>query len=257
MLKDRNTYIKFHLTKRQLDQFEQDGFIVLRSVIPDEEIQRIRQLIRHLFEQFTNLPKALAYDMSECPYPVSTLQNPQVARCLQLEPKLANLQYLQNATAIARELLGLHARLCFDHAILKPPFSNCPTAWHQDEAYDKPGDSKQRLSFWLPLQDVSPDAGCLQYIPGSHKQELVPHHSLAVGSKALTAKDVNLEQAVACPVKVGDLIIHSGRTLHYAGGNITPTNRLAWILVFAAINKSPRARLKRLASRVLHQVVKV
>ena len=251
MLKDQETHRKFHLNQDEIDQFEQDGFAVVRSVVSPAEVKRMYPLLTHLFERFNELPKTLAREMSESSHPLQGLRNPDLARCLRLEPKLAKTQYFQHIWVMARQLLGSQARLCFDHAILKPPHSNCPTPWHQDEAYDKPGNSERRISVWLPLQDVSAESGCLQYIPGSHKRELVPHYPLATGTHALMTKHVASAEAVLCPVNVGDLIIHSGRTLHYAGPNITASPRLAWILVFAAGGNSPRARLLRLAAPIL------
>lgn len=247
---------KFCLTQDQVQQLEQDGLVVVQGLISAAEIQSLRQLLEPLFAQFKKLPKNFAYDLGDCSLANGEPRNPEIARCLLLEPRLHQTQYVRKVRAIARQLLGPEARLCFDHAILKPPYSHCPTFWHQDEAYEKPGGSRQRLNFWLPLQDVTLESGCLQFIPGSNKGQLLPHRAVVEGAHALTTDEVKIERTVACPVNAGDFTIHTGRTLHYAGPNSTGQPRLAWVLVFAVGGNSPRARLMHTVAPVLQFVMK-
>ena len=34
------------------------------------------------------------------------------------------------------------------------------------------------ISIWIPLQDATVENGCMWFIPGSHTQEVVPHHTI-------------------------------------------------------------------------------
>ena len=148
----------------------------------------------------------------------------------------ADLQALPRA---GRALLGRPVEYRFDHAIYKPAFNGRATAWHQDEAYSSIP-TLVTAHFWVPVQDVSVEMGCMQFIPGSHRERIRPHHRLERlrHAHALETDDVDTTRAVACPLRAGDVTVHFPRTLHYTGPNLTAVPRLAWSLEFG-----PRRRL--------------
>lgn len=75
-------------------------------------------------------------------------------------------------------LLGSKAYGSFDHAILKPPGIGAPTPWHQDEAFRLDyARGYDEISIWIPLQAVDTDNGCLEFLPGSHRQRVLRHAS--------------------------------------------------------------------------------
>src|SRR5438445_3082256 len=82
-----------------------------------------------------------------------------------LEPQLAHTLTFTRCAAVAERLLGRPVEHRFDHAIYKPAFNGAATSWHQDEAYAL---ARKILSahFWVPLQDVTRDMGCMEFIPG-------------------------------------------------------------------------------------------
>ena len=49
---------------------------------------------------------------------------------------------------------------------------------HQDQAYHDPAMAYKGVNFWMPLDDATVESGCLQFIPGSHKLDVLPHHSI-------------------------------------------------------------------------------
>ena len=108
------------------------------------------------------------------------------------------------------------------------------TPWHQDEAYWDPAYAYEALSIWMPLQEATLENGCMQFIPGSHRLEVLPHQSIGNDPRVhgLVTDKVNPAQAVACPISAGCCTVHHCRTLHYAGPNRSPEPRRAYILTF-------------------------
>ncbi len=92
-----------------------------------------------------------------------------------LEPQLAHTLTFSRCAAVAERLLGRPVEHRFDHAIYKPAFNGAATSWHQDEAYAL---ERKILSahFWVPLQDVTRDMGCMEFIPGGPRGALGRHH---------------------------------------------------------------------------------
>lgn len=150
------------------------------------------------------------------------------------EPKLKDTGYFQKASEIATQCLGPHTQLIDHHAIYKPPRASTELPWHQDQvnnnslspilfnfsyfhfdpltspqAYWEKGKLYHSLNFWLPLEDVSSDMGCMQFIPCSHWGDLLPHSPAAEGSLALKCTgDIRTEWAVACPIPAGGVTMH-------------------------------------------------
>ena len=117
--------------------------------------------------------------------------------------------------------------------------------WHQDEAYWQDRFPRQRrVSLWIPLQDATPDNGCLRVVPGSHRRAILPHlprtsrnHGACRLSFAHGAED--LPGAIEVPLPAGDLIIFSSRLQHASGGNRTDQHRRAFILTYQEVVDGP------------------
>lgn len=83
------------------------------------------------------------------------------------------------------------------------------------------GSAREILSahFCVPLQDVTRDMGCMEFIPGSHRGALGRHHrrDRLRDAHALELVGLDTSQAVACPIRAGDATVHFPRTVHYTG----------------------------------------
>ena len=117
------------------------------------------------------------------------------------------------------------------------------TPWHQDEAYWDPTLDYESLSIWIPLQEATIANGCMQFVPGSHQQQVLTHHSINDDPRihGLEVDAVDVSTAVACPIPAGGATIHHNRTLHYAGPNDSDVPRRAYILIFG---RKPTQRIK-------------
>ena len=212
--------------------FQRDGFVVLERVTTVEDLANISRIMARLYRRYRTLAREKrAWDLG-----IGADGAPEILEINQtiaLEAELEATPTFQACRALAARLLGRAVEYRFDHAIYKPAFNGRATAWHQDEAYTL----DPRLvtaHFWVPMQDVSVEMGCMQFIPGSHRGQVRPHHRLQHlrHAHALEADDVDATRAVACPLRAGDVTVHMPRTLHYTGPNLTATPRLAWSLEF-------------------------
>jgi hypothetical protein len=165
---------------------------------------------------------------------------PQLFFLSNFDDRLRNTMLWANAHAVARALLGPGCKLLFEHAMLKPP-GGPATPWHQDFAFYEPGERYEHLTIWSPLQDVTIDGGCLQFIPRSFLGPLLPHRPLHNDPKihALEALGVDASKAVACPLKAGGATVHHHMTLHYAAPNSTGQPRRAYALLFGVKREKP------------------
>jgi ectoine hydroxylase-related dioxygenase (phytanoyl-CoA dioxygenase family) len=247
---------------RNVSELEDRGFTYVSKVCSASDLAILRGTLPRLFVERAGLDEGsfhdmLAHDSTIIPTSPMLLNPSNYAR------ELKELECLQRLTAVARAQLGDAAVLNMEQAILKPAEYGSPTPWHQDEAYRKEADFLYRtLSFWIPLDDADVESGCLHYVPGSNRGEVLPHHSYESNrcSYALECVDpIGAERACAAPVKAGDCVAHSARVLHGAGPNRSPRPRFAYILEFEAppirsaqprefawhLNRNPPSRLAR------------
>jgi len=165
---------------------------------------------------------------------------PQILGPDRFAPEFKTTLLTANVRHIADQLLGKEASGGGAHAILKPAHHGAVTPWHQDIAYWNPGyEYDGRINVWIPLQDVNEDNGCMHFVPGSHKLDVLHHQSIGNNPRVhgLEVKpsaefDKLLEKAVACPIAAGCATMHLPRTLHYAGPNRTDAPRRAYIMAY-------------------------
>jgi ectoine hydroxylase-related dioxygenase (phytanoyl-CoA dioxygenase family) len=231
------------LNEEQIQLFKEQGYLRLEQISPPEEVEFLKTVYDRLFAEKAGREQgayfdAVGTDEDDNKPPTS----PQILDPVLFAPELKNTLFRANAFAIAKQLLGPKAYGSFEHAILKPPGIGAPTPWHQDEAFRldyAPG--YDEISIWMPLQPVDTASGCMEFLPGSHRQKVLRHASPGNDPRihALACVD-NFDEtkAVACPLPAGGCTIHHTRTLHHAGPNISPNPRRAYILAFALPVKS-------------------
>jgi ectoine hydroxylase-related dioxygenase (phytanoyl-CoA dioxygenase family) len=226
-----------------ISEFRRDGFAVVEAVTTREDLDRISRIMARLYRRYPGLTRSRhARDLGRGTAPGSP-EILEINHTIELEPELGTTLTFRRCRALAEALLERPVEHRFDHAIYKPAFNGRATAWHQDEAYTL-DPALVTAHIWVPMQDVSVEMGCMQFIPGSHRERIRPHHRLARHrhAHALETDDVETARAIACPLRAGDVTVHVPRTLHYTGPNLTAVPRLAWSLEFGP-RRGPARRL--------------
>ena len=113
------------------------------------------------------------------------------------------------------------------------------TSPHQDGAYFDNAERKI-ITFWVPLQNVTPENSCMHYLPNSHINGLIEHKPIGTvvrtrsgkTGQSLTVDAYSLDEYVPVSMNVGDVLIHDQFCMHYSSQNKTNTKRLALTCVF-------------------------
>lgn len=136
----------------------------------------------------------------------------------------------------AADLLGVDAvRVYHDQALYKEPGGG-RTPWHQDGVY-WPLDADLAITMWMPLVDVAPEAGGLEFAAGSHREGALAEHVISDDSDAHFAA---LLAGGRFPVvgtgalRAGDASFHSGWTLHRALPNSSDAVREVMTVIWVA-----------------------
>lgn len=87
------------------------------------------------------------------------------------------------------------------------------TQWHQDRATTlSDADNTQMITAWVAITDATPENGCLQVIPGSHREALKSHCPLP--QLGIPENQIPVNEGVPIPVKSGGVIFFHPLTIH-------------------------------------------
>jgi ectoine hydroxylase-related dioxygenase (phytanoyl-CoA dioxygenase family) len=227
-----------HLEPHHLAFLEHNGFLALDAITTSEEIAELRRIYERLFEERAGWDDGNQFDLGgdeqgDAP------RLPQLLNPSQYAPELRSTRFVANATAIARQIFGDDLLEGYREQMIYKPARRAPaTPWHQDQAYHDPNLRFRSINFWMPLDEATLASGCMQFVPGSHRLDVLDHRSIggnpAVHGLELEEPERYAPYAVACPVPAGGCTLHSAYMLHYAGPNTSESPRRAYTLIFGA-----------------------
>jgi hypothetical protein len=231
--------MNMRLDPSMVERFHQDGFLVFDTGISPPAIMALRQTLTSLHNNNVGFKEGALFDAMGVDDGSSPARFPQILHPRSFAPELNGSAFYQ----IAR---GSDIRFKADISLMKPARIGLATPWHQDEAFQDPAFDYDEISFWLALQPVDETNSCMAYVPGSHKGPVLPH-GFPDGDARIHALECvsgfDPQDAVVCPLQAGGCVIHSGKTVHGAGPNISDQDRMAYVLIFDRVPtpaKNPR-----------------
>ena len=204
-------------------EFQRDGACVVRGLLDDVEVTRLRAGIEEnmaapseralegggdagsgrFFEDFRNWTRIADYE--------------EVIRGSRLGE-------------VAARLMGSReVRLHHDHLLVKEPGTTIRTPWHQDQPYYNL-DGFDTVSFWIPLDPV-PRESTLEFVAGSHASRTWYMPRSFFDDRALVFDEGTFEEVpdvetdrgahpiLGWPLEPGDAVAFNMLTLHAAAGS--------------------------------------
>jgi hypothetical protein len=145
-------------------------------------------------------------------------------------PELAEMARNPDILDIIEAILGPDLLAWSVELFIKDAGSNKTVSWHQDITYWGMGETDDEVTAWIALSDVSIEAGCMRFIPGSHKSGLVKHNDTFSSDNLLSRgqeiANVQEENAVHGPLLPGQMSLHHGRCFHASGQNSSSDRRI-------------------------------
>jgi ectoine hydroxylase-related dioxygenase (phytanoyl-CoA dioxygenase family) len=218
--------MKTKLTKKQIKQYQDNGFIVIEDFLNAKELAKWRAVTEDAVQQRLTERSGLTNQNDPDSYYAQVFT--QCVRLADTHTGMAELMLDERLGEAAATLAGIDGiRIWHDQALFKPPYGN-PTAWHLDNPYWS-FYSPNAISIWVALDDATLANGCLWYLPGTHKT--ARYDNAGIGENLRDLFKVYPEwmslEACAAPAKAGSVVFHNGLVAHGAGANMTPRPRRA------------------------------
>jgi hypothetical protein len=214
------------------EQFWQAGFVGPINVLTRDEVDALRSAIDTIIADIDRLAPQL-YEVEQA-WP----EDPARVVChflggFRVHPLLAQLVRDPRLTAPCANLLGLaRLRLWHDQVFAKPPQHPGIVPWHQDYSYWTRTGPACHITANLLLDDSDEESGCLRFVAGSHRWNLLPPVDFDAEMDAVLehlAPDAQLTPT-AVPVRAGQATIHHSHTLHSSGPNRSDRPRRAVVV---------------------------
>jgi hypothetical protein len=220
---------EYILSQAQLDEYAENGHILLRGVCSPDEIAVYREAI---------VSAAMAHNRETRPMEERDTYGKaflQVMNLWSIDETVKHFTLSKRFAGIAKQLMQADGvRLYHDQALFKEPGGG-HTPWHQDQFYWPLG-SDHTVTLWMPLVNVSEIMGSMTFASGSQREgfvalgEQISDQSEAFFDNHVLAKGYELKTAGA--MSAGDATFHSGWTLHRAPGNVTEQVREVMTVIY-------------------------
>ena len=241
-------------TDEQRQQWADQGYFVLRGAVPAEAAFDMRGVIKNelLKPEPEGRPDTDPMDpMGDSPEAKSARFRKLGNFCV-LSPLIWHtFQTGEKMLAVARFFLGDNILVKFNSVFVKPARTGSPTPWHQDNGLWRDGETGP-FNAWMALDPATRENGCMQFIPGSHKTEIVPHVLYSDSIHGELPRDRVKEMIARHGVHhqelaPGDVVCWHSSLWHYSPANPSPQSRIA----IAAVWTNPTINAGRV--RALHR----
>lgn len=225
------------------DEFEKNGYYVLRGVLTEAEVDRLAGPIRAAFNRgdYDTYKEGSAY-----PLPGIHSMGPRI---LEEHPDIAEVSLAHPAIMAAiQELFGEPATLAQYWSIMRPPgagLSDKPFVKGSGAHYDyKPWRSVGSYVKWMfaviPFIDYTDTAGPLAVSPGSHrKSTLLPSDGRVHQVDAAQVPEAHKIELIDPSLKKGDVVLMDGFLWHEARPNYGNSDRCGLYMKFHAKSSPP------------------
>ncbi|MEE9439954.1 MAG: phytanoyl-CoA dioxygenase family protein [Saprospiraceae bacterium] len=216
------------LTTNQVSSYRENGFLIIDDFLDSKELETWKSTIE----------KAIA-DRKGRKFPHSEIKSGdadginkdaeyfgnvfvQIVNLWQTDEKVKELMFDKRIGEMATILSQSDGiRIWHDQSLIKRPWAN-PTSWHIDTAFWS-FDSREALSIWVALDDVTVQNGCLYFMPESQKETRLDEPGIGSNMGQIFNEYPQFKDKKPAPsiIKAGSCSFHNGLCLHAAGPNMT------------------------------------
>jgi len=195
--------------------YERDGYFFPVQAISSDEAHSIRDELEAMEascgDDMASRKLAIGHANSLLPFADAMTRLPSV-----LEPVKAIL---------GPDLLVWNASF-----FIKEPQTPDFISWHQDLTYWGLSEAHE-VTAWIALSQSTIESGCVKFVPGSHKSNIVEHRDTFEQSNLLSrgqeiAVAVNEDEATNVTLRPGEMSLHHGQVFHGSNPNRSNDRRI-------------------------------
>lgn len=229
----RDEWERYRLSQSQVEFYREHGYVAGLRMLNDAQVDALREELKALADSSHPAHELFyEYHSNESSDPSKILFHALGA--WRIAHAFHDALWNPAFTVPASQLLDGAVRFWHDQLFCKPAHHGGVVAWHQDYSYWTRTRPMAHLSCWIGLDDSTRANGCVHYVPGSHRWNLLPITGLADDMYAiqtvLTAEQKREFKPVAIELKKGEASFHHPLMVHGSYENRTEHERRALVI---------------------------
>jgi len=231
------------LRQQQIDQYFEDGFIIVEDLFTRDELQpemdelaqRVEDMAQRLYETGRIKNKHEDRDFyTRLTYIENEFDGaaPLLLLKYEMRLRLMDLWYHDKLLEIVEQFIGpdIAGHPAWNIRPKTPETVLLTVPWHQDVGYFEPGSEETfKVNAWIPMIDATYENGTLQVIRGGHKgRPKVCRHNVEhkVGDPRswqlyIKKEDLPEGEVVTCEMKLGSVLFMNDFTPHRSPQNLS------------------------------------
>ncbi len=212
------------LTENELYFYQEHGYLTIPGLLAEAVVADLRVQVLNVLAT-NGISRAQLDQASDTADKLR--QNPQYLAGSLLDGLING----PNTLAIASQLIGGRAVRYLPFTAVKAGGGGGQFHFHQDNNYTQHDPALGSINIWVALEEMTPENGCLQMVPGSHKAGVLDWENAGDGDNH---RKVKLDPKTFLPIRMraGDAIAFTRLTVHGSGPNATNQARVAYGLQY-------------------------
>ena len=204
------------LNVKQLEDYENHGFVSPIDVLTLEEATKIKEEIEYIEKKWPD--ELIGLGRNNVHY---------------ISPIFDQVCHNSKILDAVESIIGKDILVGGTTLFIKDPDSKGFVSWHQDAKYIG-FEPHNWVTAWLAITDANEENGCMRMWPGTHKEKIRKHKDTFNESNLLTrgqtVQNVPLEDTVPNELKAGQLSLHHPMIVHGSGPNQSNTRRIGFVI---------------------------
>ncbi|WP_308635290.1 phytanoyl-CoA dioxygenase family protein [Paenibacillus silvisoli] len=197
------------------DEFKQNGFVFLKGLFAKEEVRKLKEEGKAIIAE---------HGVDSSGVFLTLAAKSELFKQAAAAPGLV---------PVLKAIIGERVIFMSDKLVFKTVGTDFGSPWHQDYPYWY---GSHKFSVWIALDDATPENGCLQVVPGSHKFGSINHNREVTDDKGfanrLNPADIDETAVVALKAEAGDAIVFHDLLYHASYPNTSGQDRWALISTY-------------------------
>lgn len=217
------------ISKEQKRQFEEQGFCILKNVIPGDLLEKLRGECQRFMREKDEEMDRKGVEVDEINHKGKRYF---IALRYRDSRIMQELIFGKQLEEICRNILGEDVYLFLEQFVVKSADKGMKFSWHQDSGY-LDFEHKPYLSCWCPLDDVTEENGTVYLLPyaaaGTRSRV---EHTLQEGTNDKVGYFGD-DPGVPAILNAGDIALFSSTCFHRSGPNLTGKARRVLLLQYS------------------------
>lgn len=244
------------LTPAQLKQYQDEGYTIVRGLIPRADTAALRARMLQLLDDHHDWPANHFHILDPAKHRNATgdFVPGGIMQGAKRDETFRRIADHPNLISVMEQILGTPIKRFTDQALIKHRGLDGQSFYHQDSYYWKIA-PRLGCNSWIALDDVGKDAIALAMMPRSQQPwTLVPHeeyfdepsyHSAASGQAfprlRIPASQVDFSKEVILTMQPGDAALFTNYTWHRAESNRSGDHKCAYAVAYQHAESTAKA----------------